>query len=390
MNESSRRIYLDNAATSWPKLASATQAAIEFIEQCGATSGRGSYRSAQLADRWLTDARFAVARLLKASSPNCIAFCNSGTHALNAALHGLLREGDHLVTTAMEHNSVLRPLSQLASTGRITLSVVDCNADGSVDSSKLQSAICEKTRWIITGHASNVTGAVQAMEPIARIAQARKIGLMVDASQTLGYLPIDVNALGIDVLAAAAHKGLRAWSGTGLLYVSPPYQTELRPLMTGGTGSASELIDVLPSWPQSVEVGNLNLPGIVSVAVAAREADTSQAWRALLRELLTGLRAMPGVTLVGAEESETMIPVVSLIVDGWDSHDLATVLDANFGIEVRAGLHCAALVHNFTGTSAGGTLRLSLGHESTAADVQAVLNALRCITGNAENIDTEK
>lgn len=377
------RIYLDHAATSWPKLPSATAAAIEFIENCGATSGRGSYRSAQMADRWVTDARLAVAKLIHAPNANCIAFCNSGTHALNAALYGLLRKGDHVVTTAMEHNSVLRPLSQLVATEQISMTVVDCSERGSVAAAAVEAAMQPATRWIVVGHASNVTGAVQALAPFAAVAKSRGVGLIVDASQTLGYIPIDVTASGIDVLAAAGHKGLRAWLGTGLLYVAPQFQSGLRPLMTGGTGSSSESIDVLSKWPQSVEVGNLNLPGIVSMAVAARAADTSQTWRPLYQALLSGLKAIPGVHLYVSADESTAIPVVSLAVEGWDNHDLASVLDANFGIEARAGLHCAALVHNFIGTRAdGGTLRLSLGHESTLADVQAVLGALRSITGN--------
>ena len=382
MFEPNRRIYLDHAATSWPKSAKATQAAIDFIQQCGATSGRGAYRSAQVADRWLTDARHAVARLINEANASSIAFCSSGTHALNAALHGLLNEGDHVVTTAIEHNSVLRPLASLVNAGRITMTVVECDARGRVDSAALHNAMRGETRWIVAGHASNVTGAVQAIEPISEVAKLYGIGLMVDASQTLGYLPIDVNAMGIDVLAAAAHKGLRAWSGTGLLYVAPKFQTKLRPLMTGGTGSSSELIDAVPSWPQSVEVGNLNLPGIVSIAVAAQEADVSQSWRAQFQQLVEGLRAIPGVRVIVSSDIESAIPVVSITIEGWDSHDLASVLDASFGIETRAGLHCAALVHQFTDSQIGGTLRLSLGHDSTTADVEAVLDALRTITGN--------
>ncbi len=375
------RVYLDHAATSWPKLPNATAAAIDFIQNCGATSGRGSYRSAQIADRWISDARLALARLINASTANSIAFCNSGTHALNAALHGLLRAGDHVVTTAMEHNSVLRPLSQLVEVGRITMTVVDCTANGSVPAASLHAAMQPNTRWIVAGHASNVTGAVVELESIAEAARMYGVGLMVDASQTLGYIPINVAAMGIDVLAAAGHKGLRAWSGTGLLYVAPKFQENFQPLLTGGTGSSSELIDFAPQWPQCVEVGNLNLPGIVSLAVAAREADTTQSWRSLYRELVAGLKAIPGLRLYVASDEMTAIPVISLTLEGWDSHDLASVLDASFGIEARAGLHCAALVHKFIGTDSGGTLRLSLGHPSTADDVSAALSAMRAITG---------
>lgn len=381
MSDSNRRIYLDHAATSWPKSAKGTEAAIDFMQACGATSGRGAYRSAQVADRWLAHARLAVAKLINASSSS-IAFCSSGTHALNAALHGLLCDGEHVITTAIEHNSVLRPLARMVAEGRITMTVVDCDRSGKVDSAKLHDAMRGDTRWIVAGHASNVTGAVQALEPMADVAHLYGIGFMVDASQTLGYLPIDIAAMGIDVLAAAAHKGLRAWMGTGLLYVAPKFQKDFNSLMSGGTGSSSELIDVIPSWPQSVEVGNLNLPGIISIAVAAREADLSQSWRKLYCELVNGLREIPGVRIIVADNLESAIPVVSLTVEGWDSHDLASVLDANFGIETRAGLHCAAMVHQFTDTAVGGTLRMSLGHDSTDADVQEVLSALRMITGN--------
>ncbi len=377
------RIYVDHAATSWPKLPSATAAALDFIQNCGATSGRGSYRSAQMADRWLADARLAIARLIHAPNANCIAFCNSGTHALNAALHGLLHNDEHVVTTAMEHNSVLRPLSQLVKSGQNSITVVECSEVGLVTAAKIEAAIRPATRWIVVGHASNVTGAVQGIEPIAEVARKYGVGLVVDASQTLGYLPLDVATMGIDVLAAAGHKGLRAWSGTGVLYLAPKFQSGFQPLMTGGTGSSSELIDVVSSWPQSVEVGNLNLPGIVSLAVAARAADTSQSWRPLYQELLLGLRAIRGIRVYAAIDEAAAIPVVSLTVEGWDNHDLASVLDANFGIEARAGLHCAALVHNFIGTiTESGTLRISLGHDSTQAEVRAVLNALRTITGS--------
>jgi cysteine desulfurase/selenocysteine lyase len=404
-DESLPRIYLDHAATSWPKLPSAVSAAFDFIQNCGASSGRGAYRSAQLADRWLADARLAVARLIQAPNSNSIAFCSSGTHALNAALLGLLRSGEHVVTTAIEHNSVLRPLSQMVNSHRVAMTVAACDARGLVSVDSVAESLRAETKWIVLGHASNVTGTVQAIEPIAALAHRSGAKLIVDASQTLGYIPIDVQAMGIDVLAAAGHKGLRALAGTGVLYIASQLQSQVRPLMSGGTGQASTLIDAAAQWPQSVEVGNLNLPGIVSLAVAAAEANTDQSWRPLYRELLTGLRGIAGLRLFEGADDSIAIPLVSLKVDGWDHHDLASVMDANFGIEARAGLHCAALVHNFIGSMGsnaaavaadalrtremeqigvdlGGTLRLSLGHDSTRAEVQAAVTALRIITGH--------
>lgn len=397
-----RRVYLDNAATSWPKPPAVLDAAEKFMRECGATAGRGAYRSALLAERWLTDARYQLAQLLGAADGHSIALCSSGTHALNSALWGLLRAGDHVITSATEHNSLLRPLKQMETQHGIRLSVVPSDVSGTLDLSAAAEAVCDETRWIAVGHASNVTGRILPLEPWRALAQQAGARLLVDASQTLGYIPIDVQASGIDVLAAAGHKGLRGLSGTGLLMVASPLQQQLRPMMFGGTGSASEQLQAGQAWPQSVEVGNLNLPAIVSMAVAAAELNASQdgsvveatgaqyaSWRAPFEQLVTGLRTLPGVRLIGWPERDDpsdlsvgRIPVVSLQVAGWDVHDLANVLDSSFGIEVRAGWHCAALVHDALGTAAsGGTLRLSPGASTTSEEIEWTLAAFREILG---------
>lgn len=410
-----RRVYLDNAATSWPKSTATLAAAEKFIRECGATSGRGAYRSALLADRWLTDARFQLAQLLRAPDGQSIALCSSGTHALNAALWGLLRPGDHVITSAIEHNSLLRPLKQLETHYGIRLSIVPCDAHGWVDPSLGRELVSDDTRWIAVGHASNVTGRIQPLDRWRDLARYANAKLLVDASQTLGYVPLDVQASGIDVLAAAGHKGLRGLAGTGLLMVSAELQSQLRPLMFGGTGLASEQLQMGQGWPQSVEVGNLNMPGVVSLAVAAAEchqaqlsqlssaADSTQAngaqasWRAPFERLIAGLRQFPAVRLVGwdgcagndndnseldSNVGSDRIPVVSLQVAGWDVHDLATVLDSSFGIEVRAGWHCAALVHEALGTAeAGGTIRLSPGVSTTLEEIDWTLSAFQQILG---------
>lgn len=400
MNESSgeppRRVYLDNAATSWPKSSAAIAAAEEFIHECGATSGRGAYRSAMLADRWLADARHHLAQLLNATDAQSIALCSSGTHALNAALWGLLRPGDHVITSAAEHNSLLRPLKQLETHHAVRLSIVPSDADGFADPRAADELVCDRTRWIAIGHASNVTGRVQALDGWRDLARRAGSKLLVDASQTLGYIPIDVQSSGIDVLAAAGHKGLRGLAGTGLLMVGGDLQTQLRPLMFGGTGLASEQLQLGQSWPQSVEVGNLNMPGVVSLAVAAEECYRAQqsvgsppiavaqpSWRAPFRQLVAGLKQFPAIRLIGwdgraDDDSERVerIPVVSLQVAGWDVHDLASVLDSSFGIEVRAGWHCAALVHDALGTAdSGGTLRLSPSATTTSEEIAWTLAA---------------
>lgn len=389
------RIYLDNAATSWPKRESVLNAAVEFIKSCGATAGRGAYGSAQQADRWLSDARRQIAKLIGVSDARSIAFTTSGTHSLNAALHGVLKPGDHVITTEIEHNSVLRPLHQLQKNGQISVDFARCDSRGVADWNHAEELIKPNTRLIAIGHASNVTGAIQPLAPWSQLAkQAGKL-LLVDASQTIGYVPIHVSEFGIDLLAAAGHKGLGGLAGTGFLYVSPKLQPSFKSMMTGGTGIQSESIDGPVTWPQSVEVGNYNLPGIVSMAVAASEICDELSlqpipwqthWREMYQRLLEGLATIPGIQIVGADSTEQTkfqvdhVALVSLRIQNWNAHDLAAVLDSTFGIEVRAGYHCAALVHRAIGTETdGGTLRISPGHSTTTQEIDTLLDALRSI-----------
>lgn len=365
----------------------------DYLTHCGATAGRGSYQSAVDAGRWLLDARSNLARLLGASQAHDIAICHSGTHALNAGLWGVLRPGDHVITTSAEHNSVLRPLFHWQERMGLEVSIVQCDASGTALADDAIGLIRANTKLIAIGHASNVTGKVQRLEPWSQLAHAHGLILMVDASQTLGYLPLNVEQESIDILASAGHKGLRALTGTGLLYVSPKCQTNFMPLMLGGTGQASEQVQGLNPWPLSVEVGNLNMAGVVSLAVAAREllespdglsdAQGECHWKSRLQSFVMSLRAIDGLEIVGYSppfEVQDRIPVVSVRADGWDVHDLANILDTAFGIEARAGLHCAALIHQDLGDQHNqGTLRFSMGHTTSAAAIAYTVDALRQI-----------
>lgn len=414
------RIYLDNAATSWPKSQPVIEAVTQFITLCGATAGRGCYRSAAEAERWLSEARLQLARLIGARDFSSIAFCSSGTHALNAALHGVIREGDHVISTDIEHNSVLRPLAQLVRLRGVELDVAASDIRGVASIVHAQDLIRPETRWLVIGHASNVTGAVQDLNAWSQLARQHGVGLIVDASQTLGYLPIDVVDSSISVLASAGHKGLGGIAGTGFVYSTKELRSQFQPVMTGGTGLNSESIESASTWPQVIEVGNHNLPGIVSMAVAARELNLltdsvrlafESNWRKLFDLLVSGLRKIPKIELLGfgpinyegsvgtdvteealphttnptqiRDSSLDRVPLVSMRVADWDVHELASVLDSSFGIEVRAGLHCAAKIHTAIGSkTSGGTLRLSLGHSSSERDVFAVLDALKSIVKN--------
>jgi cysteine desulfurase / selenocysteine lyase len=393
------RIYCDHAATSWPKSPAALEAAEQFMRHCGATSGRGAYHSARIADRWLSDARLRIARLIDSQEEQAVAFCSSGTYALNAALFGLLRPGEHVVTTAIEHNSVLRPLEQLRQAGRIEVSIAPGDASGWVDPQAAASLLRPNTAAIVVNHASNVTGAVQDLAPWRGLADQCGAWLMVDASQTLGYLPLSVRQSGADVLAAAGHKGLGGLPGSGVLWMRSALRERLVPLIYGGTGTASQSIDAVPVWPQSVEVGNHNLPAIVALAEVARERldesggrldESGQpAWNHLLQSLLVGLQPLETagqLTIHGhrappaARGPIGWLPIVSLTFADWDVHEMAAVLDASFGIEARAGLHCAALVHDAMGTSrSGGTLRLSFGHSTTPVEVEQIIAAFQAL-----------
>lgn len=383
-----RRVYLDQAATSWPKCEAATKAAFDFIRDCGATAGRGAYTSSQVAERWLEDARVRLAQLIGASSAQSIAICTSGTHALNTGLQGIVKAGEHVLTTGIEHNSVLRPLQALTRLRKIEVSHASSNAAGVVDVQAARELLQPNTRLICVGHASNVTGAVQDLSAWRQLANECGARLLVDASQTLGYLPIHVSQLGIDILAAAGHKGLRGLPGTGLLFVTPQLTAELEGMMFGGTGRASESIDERQAWPANIEVGNLNMLGVISMAAAAQEllSDSScyTRWQRPFERLRVGLGKIPSVKIIAdfPLAEFTRVPLLSMIVDGWEIHDLAAILDTSFGIETRAGWHCAALVHADVGSAeTNGTLRLSTGHSTTLDEVDYTISAFKEILG---------
>ena len=232
------RIYLDNAATSWPKPDSVYAAVDAYQRELGAAGGRGGYRSGVEADRLLARARQAVARLVAVESPRQIVFTSSGTDALHLAIDGLLRPGDHVVTTVCEHNSVLRPLRALRETADVSISYVRCDAQGFVSPDDVRAALRPNTRLVAVVHASNVTGAIQPIDEIGPIAREADAFFLVDAAQSLGHVPIDVSQIAVDLLAAPGHKGLLGPLGTGVLYIRPCVERELQPLRCGGTGSS--------------------------------------------------------------------------------------------------------------------------------------------------------
>ena len=381
MKATPSRRYLDNAATSWPKPEPVLAAWNRAAREVGAAAGRAAYRSAVEADAIRQRARAAAARLLGGVDPARVALPVGCTLGLNLAIHGLVQPGDHVIATAADHNAVLRPLHALARRGIADLTIVPCDGLGRVDPAVVAAAWRPATRLVACTHASNVTGALQDVAAIAAIVHARGGILLVDAAQTLGQIPLDVVALGADIVAAPAHKWLHGTAGVGLLWARAGIEPE--PLLQGGTGSRSESLDMPDAFIDRMEPGTPDVPALAALAAAAAWledrglAATGAACRALAAECAARLRSLAGVKVFAAEGA----PIVSFTVAGYDPAEVAVILEQAAGVEVRSGFHCAAAVHEHLGTLAGGTVRASFGPRNDQADVDAVVRVVESLLG---------
>jgi len=381
----SKPIYLDHAATSAPKPPAVAERLHRYFAEEGLSAGRGSYRRSEQIGREIAAARGAIASLIGAEAPQRIIFTSGGTESLNLVILGLLRPGDHVIATELEHNSVLRPLAWLQQERGVEVTHVTPDANGQIAPATVEAAIRPETRLICCVQASNVIGTRQPVAEIGKIARERGVLTLIDAAQTLGHLPIDVGELGCDFLAAPGHKGLLGPLGTGILYIAPGLEKQLQPLVYGGTGTQSELAEQPAELPGKFESGSLNVPGLLGLAAAletvtpefvSAEAERQQG---LTTRLVEKLAAISGVTIhLANAPSENRIGVVSLSVGDQDPRIVETILDSSFGIEVRSGFHCAPLAHAWLGTKeVGGTVRLSLGHSTTAEHIDAAVEAIR-------------
>ncbi len=373
-----RRIYFDNAATSWPKADRVQSAIHAYLQDCGAAAGRGSYRSAHRAGEIIDELRLRLARVMDAESRQCISLHSSGTAALNAAIHGLISPGDHVVTTAIEHNSVLRPLEFLRKRFQVDVTVVPCDAMGYVAASDVLAAVRPSTRLVAMSHASNVTGAMQPIGTIGEELRDTDTLLLCDAAQSFGYTPISVRKMGIDVLAIPGHKGGGGPLGTGALYVESSIQDELVSAVQGGTGFDSDSLDMPNEYPAKVEAGNLNVLGFAGWLAATNmnagdDESRLHRMRSIGKRLRDGFASVSRVRVIGHEDG---LPVVSIVFDDLAPIDAAAILDSDYGIETRAGLHCAALIHEYLGTQGEGTLRISASAHTSDHDIETVISAI--------------
>jgi cysteine desulfurase family protein len=383
------RIYLDNAATSWPKPEAVYAAVDRYQRHVGAAAGRSAYRDAGEAQRVVDAARRGCAAVLGVLDPTRIVFGANGTDVLNLAIHGILRPGDRVVTTEVEHNSVLRPLAEAARTKNIEVSYIGCDAAGFVDPATVrQVASAKSTRLVAVSHASNVTGAIQPIRDIVKAAHEAHALVLVDAAQSAGHVRLAAQDLGVDLLATSGHKGLLGPLGTGVLYVRSGLEKELQPIRQGGTGLNSTQDEQPAQLPERYEAGNLNTPALAGLAAATQflseqgmETIVEQESR-LVERLLRGLGSLSTVKVYGPAAGQPRVAVVSFAVEGYDPQDFAAALDSSFGVQCRAGLHCAPRMHAALRTVArGGTVRLSCGWSTTETEVDRALEAVAAIAG---------
>ncbi len=375
-------IYLDNAATSHPKPESVVRAVIRALTEINANPGRSGHSAALEAARAVLDCRERLAALLNARDAMSVIHCFNCTDALNLAIKGSLRRGDHVIATQLEHNSVLRVLAGLAERGRIELTLVPPRPDGFVDPQDVRRALSPATALIVCTHASNVTGAIQPVAAIGAVARAAGVRFLVDGAQVLGALPVDVSALGCDLYAFPGHKGLLGPQGTGGLYISPG--TALNPLREGGTGTGSDSVLQPSELPERFEAGTMNLPGIAGLGagcahVASRLSQIMMHERELTSALAEGLSAIPGVTLYSPRQEAERAGIVCFNGGDLSSTQLADAL-ARRDIAVRGGLHCAPGAHRFLGTLRRGAVRASVGHANTFSEVEEFLRTVRQLT----------
>lgn len=372
-------IYFDNAATTLQKPESVTRAVLEAMTSFG-NPGRGAHEPALAASRAIYDARCALARLFHAENPARIAFTANATQALNIAIKGILSPGDHVITTVMEHNSVLRPLYELAERG-VELTILPADKQGRVAYDAFEAAIRDNTRAIVCTHGSNLTGNLLDIGKIGAIAKAHGLLLVVDASQTAGVIPIDAQEMNIDILCFTGHKGLLGPQGTGGLYVREG--VIVRPLLTGGSGVQSHSKTHPAQMPTALEAGTLNAHGLAGLNEGVGYLLETGVDRIRQKELdlmwafYEGVKKVPGITVYGDFSSRERCPIVSLNVRDYDSSQVSDALFSEFGIATRPGAHCAPLMHEALGTHQRGAVRFSFSHYNAMEEINTAIAALR-------------
>lgn len=383
-------IYFDQAASSFPKSPEVTNAMIKAVEVYGANPGRSGHQLARKASEKINQTREKAASLFGLQDPKRALFYINATVAINQAIKGLpWQKGDHVVTTSFEHNSIRRPLEYIKRTYGVSVTYVPWRGNSKTFIEDVCHAIQPKTKLIAMTHASNVTGTIIPLHKIMTFAKNSGILTLVDASQTAGHVPINMEEMGIDMLAFPGHKGLLGPQGTGMLLVQTGI--ELEPIHHGGTGNFSEAITQPDQWPEHLESGTLNTPGIAGLFAALlayeqRKTNNVPRETLLAKQLYQELKKIPGVLLYGPTDQEERIPIVAFNVLHVPSQEIAMILDSHYDIAVRAGLHCSPLTHEMMGTTNMGVVRASLGYYNTEKEVDTFIQAITDIVAAYEDI----
>ncbi|CAA7601517.1 cysteine desulfurase [Acididesulfobacillus acetoxydans] len=373
-------IYLDNAATTWPKPEDVGLAVQEALMRKGGNAGRGGHGAAMQMARLIHQTRVDLCTLFGTNDPTRVIFTQNATHALNLALFGLMRPGDHVITSSLEHNAVARPLYALGQRG-VEVSEVPGVPGAEFDLAAYRKAFRSNTKLVVTLHASNVTGTMLPIREIGQIAHERGVYYLLDAAQTAGVFPIDMKRLPLDLLAFPGHKALLGPQGTGGLLINADLQLE--PLIYGGTGSLSEEVRQPDFLPDALESGTLNGIGLAGLGAGVRYILTEGMDKIRVREqelcrkLWEGLKKIPGVKLYGNEQVERRAPIIAFNLGEMDSVELSYILEERAGIVARAGLHCASQAHRMIGTLDQGVVRFSPSHFTTAEEIDAALQTVR-------------
>ena len=382
-------IYLDNASTSFPKAPTVAAAMSDYITNRGININRGSYSLAYDVEDIIYTTRQRLHTLFNGHDPSHVIFTQNVTMSLNMVIKGLLKAGDHVLVSSMEHNAVMRPLTQLLDKG-ITFDIIPCDVTGSIELDSIKSLIRPNTVAIITNHASNVCGTIQPLESIGSICKAHNLQFIVDTAQTAGVIPIDMKACHIDALCFTGHKGLLGPQGIGGIILTKEMAQTLPPLIAGGTGSFSHL-EMMPTYmPDAFEAGTLNLPGIMGLNEGLSYIESQGMENihnhelALTQAFLEGLQSIDGINIVGKQNIQDRTAVVSITIDGMDPANIAYELESTYHIMTRVGLHCAPRAHQTLGTYPEGTVRFSFGYTNTHKDVESALSALHRIVKNTK------
>ena len=382
-------IYLDNASTTFPKAPTVATAMSDYITNRGININRGSYALAYDVEDIIYTTRQRLHTLFNGHDPAYVIFTQNVTMSLNMVIKGLLKAGDHILVSSMEHNAVMRPLTQQLDKG-ITFDIIPCDVTGSIQLESIETLIRPNTVAMIINHASNVCGTVQPIESIGAICKAHNLHFILDAAQTAGVIPIDVKACHINALCFTGHKGLLGPQGIGGIILTKEIAQILTPLIAGGTGSFSHLETMPTHMPDAFEAGTLNLPGIIGLneglsyieSVGMKNIHNHEL--TLTKTFLEGLRSITGINIIGKQDIQDRTAVVSITIDGMDPASIAYELESTYHIMTRVGLHCAPRAHQTLGTYPEGTVRFSFGYANTLEEVDMALSALHTILKNTK------